>query len=176
MLGHRHWQDRKGLLPPRMWGDIKMFGMCDNQISKFMLLMMSHSAADTNTPEKCSLHTATRDILLTNENPDPFPCNEVCHCFILSQKRNTPWSHIALFGAQNKTLLVVYVVLIATKRKIYLILFLYVLYTKAPSHSLHYLLSAVIHIRKKNPWAHRSFMWGNLAIVCERRGNWFPRG
>lgn len=138
-----------------------------------MFLVLFSSTAGIITSQKYSIHWATQSSP-TNKSPDHFTYNEVCHCVILlTKEKKNPWNHINFFGNQNKA---THVVLIATKHKIHLIIFLYIPY----AHSLHYSLSlSCIHIRGlgvgENSWAHGSFTQWN-SIVCGRRGNWFPQG
>lgn len=67
-----------------------MFGICDKQISKFEVLVMSGSEVDTGIPQKYSIHTATHCISPTNGSPDHSTCIDIYHCCILPYGRNSP--------------------------------------------------------------------------------------
>lgn len=124
--------------PSSLWGEIKMFGICENQISKFVFLVMSSSTAGTSTSQKYPIHTATHSSP-TNKSRDHFTYSEVYHCVLLPYKRKIIPEIILIF--LEIKIKATHVVLIATKHKIYLILFLYISYT----HSLHYLSSLSFH-------------------------------
>lgn len=115
-----------------------MFGIYENQISKFVFLVISSSTAGTSTSQKYSIHTATHSSP-TNKSRGHFTYNEVYYCIFLPYKRKIIPKIILTF--LEIKIKVTHVVLIATKHKIYLILFLYIPYT----HSLHYLLSLSFH-------------------------------
>lgn len=72
-----------------------MFGICENQISKFVFLVVSSSTAGTITSQKYSIHTATHSSP-TKKSPDHFTYNEVCRCVILPYKRKKKIPEIIL--------------------------------------------------------------------------------